>query len=419
MEGEKYKIGNVEFKTEEEYKEAVSDLKTIKEIKEKYDTNDPKQADMILFMVQKNPQIFQSVFGKAFVKGLKKTVSENEEKIEENKTETKEINQTKKKPKKKKKIWIWVIGGIFALGIIGNLFGSGENEEKNGKSKGEEQEIIEKNEKDDTSKNDKNEENEEDDTEDSVSEFDEEISSFATGEYLYITNDDLNTYCVNMEGAKVYVVTDIDDMKDGKIQSTLSDGFMMSNFDVGEKYSKYESVLKKGDLIAIFGTVSGYDGYSFMGKCVNLEGCQVFAVGEEAKTYQKESSDPGLSGYLVATEEVAESGGEVSEEEYKSLCQSLDYEGILRNPDENKGKYCLVSGNVEQIIEGWFGSFTIFVTDESGNKWGCVYSYKEGESRLLEGDWVTMYGKCAGTENTTTLLGQQVTLPRIDVEYVN
>lgn len=146
----------------------------------------------------------------------------------------------------------------------------------------------------------------------------------------------------------------------------------------------------------------------------------MFAVGEAAKAYQKEVSDPGLSGYFTVTEEVADANNDdVPEGDYKALCQILDYEDVLRNPDANEGKYCIVSGTVDQIIEGWFGSFTIFVNDANGNTWGCVYSYKEGEAHLLEGDGVTMYGKCAGTDTNTTLLGKQVTLPRVDVEYIN
>ena len=119
------------------------------------------------------------------------------------------------------------------------------------------------------------------------------------------------------------------------------------------------------------------------------------------------------------TEDVANMNGDISEEDYKDLCEHLDYEDILREPDAYDGKYCIVDGTVDQIIEGWFGSFTIFVVDEDGNKWGCTYSYDEGESRVLEGDNVTMYGKCQGTSNTETVLGEQVTLPHVDAKYID
>lgn len=246
--------------------------------------------------------------------------------------------------------------------------------------------------------------------------YEKENSVFLSGEYFFVSNDDLDKYCTNMEGAKVYVITDIDDMKDGVIQSTLSDGFMMSSFDVGERFSKYETGLSEGDVIAICGTVSGQNDYGFVGNSVKLEDCYVFASGSEAEKYRKDKSDDALSQYFVVTEEVADSN-DVSEEDYKSLCQQLNYEDILRNPDSYDGKYCVVSGTVDQVIEGWFGSFTIFVMDENGNKWGCTYSYDEGETHILEGDSVVMYGKCNGVENTETVLGEQVTLPHIVIEY--
>lgn len=257
------------------------------------------------------------------------------------------------------------------------------------------------------------------DSEPKTLDLSDELATFSSGEYLFITNDDLDKYHSNMGGVKVYVVTDIDDMKPNKIQSTLSGGYVMSNFDVGENYSKYESVLKDGDMVAIIGTVTGHDDYGFIGTSVDLHGCQVFAVGDTALSYLKNVSDSGLSQYFYVTEEAAETSDDVSESEYKSLCNSLSYEDIMRNPDGNKGKYCTVTGTVDQIIEGWFGSFSIFVVDYSGNKWGCVYSYKDGEYRLMEGDSVTIYGKCEGTDTTKTVLGQQVTMPRIDVEYIN
>lgn len=246
-----------------------------------------------------------------------------------------------------------------------------------------------------------------------------ENDTFNTGEYLFITNEDLDKYCVNLDGIKVYTVITVDDVKNNKIQSTLSDGYMMSSFDVGDNFSKYESNIERDDTVAILGTVVGNNDYSFVGNSVELEQCMVFATGDEANSYKKDQTDEGLSQYLVVTDEVANQNDDISEEEYKSLCESLDYEDILRNPDSYDGKYCIVSGTVDQVIEGFLDTYTIYVEDSSGNRWQCSYYYKDGESRLLEGDSVTFYGQCDGTTNSTTVLGEQVTLPDIDAEYLN
>lgn len=272
-----------------------------------------------------------------------------------------------------------------------------------------------------TSESEENEEENRDVQEDDTKEvsLDSELEQFKSGGYAYITNSDLNTYAVNMTGVKAYVVTQVDDMKDGMIQSTLDDGFMMSNFNVGDNYEKYSEFIAEDDTVAIAGTVADMKDYSFAGKSVELNDCIVFAVGDDANQYVKDSTDESLSQYLTVTEDVADAEDDISEEDYKNLCQQLNYEDILRNPDTYDGEYCVVSGTVDQIIEGWFDTYTIYVMDASGNKWECIYLYKDGESHLLEGDSVTVYGKCNGTTTANTLMGEQVTLPYVDAEYIN
>ena len=246
----------------------------------------------------------------------------------------------------------------------------------------------------------------------------EALEIFNSGEYVYIDNKDLNTYASNLVGKKIYVVTNIDDMKDGMIQSTLSGGLMMSNFYVDD-ISVYEASLENGDIIAILGTVDNKE-HGILGDSVKIKDCQVFAYGEEAEKYKKDATDESLADYLVITEDVAKSmnENEISKDDYIALCSKLDYKDILRNPDNNKDKYCKVTGKVDQVIEGFFGGFNIYVVDSNDNKWQVYYYYKDGESHVLEGDKVTVYGKCNGTTTSTTVLGKQVTLPDIDGKYI-
>lgn len=250
--------------------------------------------------------------------------------------------------------------------------------------------------------------------------FENELETFNAGGYAYITNDDLYKYAANMSGANIYTVATVSDIKDNKVQVTIGDKFMMSDFNVSDSklYAKYESGLKDDDVVAVLGTVSSVDSWGFMGDSIKLDNCMVFAKGDDANSYKKDTSDDSLSQYFVVTEEVANTK-EVSEEEYKALCQNLNYNDILRNPDSYDKKYCIVSGTIDQVLEGFFGGYTLYIVDGSGNKWDCSYSYKDGETHYLEGDWVTVYGTCNGTSNSTTLLGKQVTLPSIDVEYIN
>lgn len=340
-------------------------------------------------------------------RNFEKIKSTQVETIPENKT-----NTTYSAPKKKKRGCCGIIAWIFIIFvIISAIYGRSESDEENPEDTADTyiEESVDTNNNAETAADVKEPVN-----------LDSEVSQFKSGGYSYITNQDLNMYAVNMPGVKVYIVIQVDDIKEGRIQSTLDDGFMMSDFYVGDNYEKYRNSISEDETVAIAGTVSEIKDYSFVGKSIQLNDCIVFATGNDALSYKKDATDASLNQYLVITEQVANlDESKISEDDYKSLCSSLNYEEILRNPDSYDGKYCVVSGTVDQIIEGWFGSFTIFVVDGNGNKWGCTYSYDDGESRVLEGDGVTMYGKCLGVSNTKTVLGKQVTLPHIEIEYIN
>lgn len=325
------------------------------------------------------------------------------------KTETKKNQDKSKKKGGCLKVLLIVVAICMVLEIISSI---GGNDEEDSPSVNENQVATK-------IQNDTQEAQTETQSTEAPLILDTELAQFQSEKYAYIKKKDLNTYAVNMPGEKVYLITQVDDIKEGMIQSTLGDGYMMSNFYVGDNYDKYKESLSIGDTIAIAGVVSNINDYSIIGTSVELNDCIVFAVGDEAKAYKKDSTAKSLSKYLTVTEDVANMSGDISEKDYKDLCEHLDYEDILREPDAYDDKYCVVEGTVDQIIEGWFGSFTIFVVDEDGNKWGCTYSYDEGESRVLEGDNVTIYGKCQGTSNTETVLGEQVTLPHVDAEYID
>ena len=107
----------------------------------------------------------------------------------------------------------------------------------------------------------------------------------------------------------------------------------------------------------------------------------------------------------------------MSREDFITLCEKLDYNDILRNPDNYNSKYATIEGQVDQIIESMFDTVSIFIKDANGNIWGCTYKYSNGESRILENDNIKIYGKCYGTQQATNLAGKQVILPYVDIKY--
>ena len=142
-------------------------------------------------------------------------------------------------------------------------------------------------------------------------------------------------------------------------------------------------------------------------------------VVEEIQEEQEETEEVVVEEDTEIAEESEEIVEEISEEEqYIASCEILDYEEILRNPDSYNYIPCKIEGEVYQIVEGWFGVYTIYVEDYSGNIWGCTYSYSDGESHLLEGDNCIFYGDCIKTTTSETVMGRQVTMPYVDLEYI-
>lgn len=349
-------------------------------------------------------------------------------------------NGNKKRKKKKGGLGRFipiVICGIIAIVLLGALFSdSDENSQEKEQVTSEEKAITETEETVESQAEAENIEESQDqgvieeepsDTENIVEEetrdpaeldFSAAREELENGGYAYITLEDMSRYIVNMTGQRIYTVITADNVDSDKIQADIDDGVMYQTFKTPIDYSEY---FHEGDVVAVFGTVGETESL-FGADWTNVVDSQVFAYGEEAEAYKKDATDESLSGYLVLTEEVANSEGKnnISEDEFKSLCEYYSYEDILRNPDSYKKKYAVLSGTVDQSVEGVFGLYTtLYITDVNGDKWDCTINYKEGQSHILEGDYVTLYGILNGTSTATTVLGKQVTMPSLQVEYVD
>lgn len=129
-----------------------------------------------------------------------------------------------------------------------------------------------------------------------------------------------------------------------------------------------------------------------------------------------------VSGDLVETGNTEEDP-QISEEDYKTMCNSYNYKDIARNPNNYKNKHMKFTGQVIQTSEMW-GTVIIRVnvTKNEYDFWEdtvyATYKYSdENESKILEDDIVTIYGICEGNKTYTSVLGSSVTIPSIEVKY--
>lgn len=118
----------------------------------------------------------------------------------------------------------------------------------------------------------------------------------------------------------------------------------------------------------------------------------------------------------------------VSAKAYKNNCKTLSFKDLSRNPDKHKGEKLKYTGQVIQVQEDehWLDDNTtvdlrINVTKDEYGLWDdTIYATVElpkNADRILEDDIITIWGECDGKYSYTSVLGSDVTLPKINIEY--
>ena len=101
---------------------------------------------------------------------------------------------------------------------------------------------------------------------------------------------------------------------------------------------------------------------------------------------------------------------------------------MSRNPDKHKGEKLKYTGKVIQVQEDehWLDDNTtvdlrINVTKDEYGLWDdtifATVELPKNADRILEDDIITIWGECDGKYSYTSVLGSDVTLPKINIEY--
>lgn len=129
-----------------------------------------------------------------------------------------------------------------------------------------------------------------------------------------------------------------------------------------------------------------------------------------------------VCGAELKTEEFILSPEEI-EAQYKAQCTSYSYETIARDPDNYIDTYCKYTGEVVQVLEdGSDVQMRVNITPTSYGYTDTIfvfYTRKDGESRLLEDDIITIYGTNQGTISYESIFGATITIPQVDAEYID
>lgn len=120
---------------------------------------------------------------------------------------------------------------------------------------------------------------------------------------------------------------------------------------------------------------------------------------------------------------------EISEDDYKAECQTVDYKELCRYPEKYEGTKIVVKVKVSQIIDANFsGSEKAWrtYTDNSGYGFYADDEYymldkRGGDAvKILDDDIITVYGEFTGLEKITRALTSTTDeLPRVEVKYAD
>lgn len=120
---------------------------------------------------------------------------------------------------------------------------------------------------------------------------------------------------------------------------------------------------------------------------------------------------------------------ELTPEEYKAQCKTVDYKDLCRNPDKYQGEKVTVKVQIDQILDtsslisdkAWRAltdndGYGLFADDEY-----CMIDWRSEDSvKVLVGDVVIVYGEFAGMEMITREdSSNSEEVPRINVKYTD
>lgn len=168
-----------------------------------------------------------------------------------------------------------------------------------------------------------------------------------------------------------------------------------------------------GDYITVVGQV----GNKSLGT-LNLNNSYIEYGGDKSKNIYED--------YCKQEKEAKQLEIKKQKEDFIKTCKSYSYKELARDPEKFKGKNVKLQGEVIQVSENTFGNGITLRVDITKDSYGfysdtiyCNYTYSEGESKILEDDIITLYGISKGDTSYTSVLGQKITLPYIEIKYLD
>ena len=143
---------------------------------------------------------------------------------------------------------------------------------------------------------------------------------------------------------------------------------------------------------------------------------------------EESSTTPDKEAESVVSKEESSSDTEsvISRESIEELKISASYKDLLRNPDEYRDEYVVITVQIRQILKSGSKTYYFGYTDESGynfyfdDQYGFVDKRIDDNTKLLEEDILRVYGRFSGLKSfKRALTNVEVEIPCIEILYAD
>ncbi|WP_276700834.1 bZIP transcription factor [Romboutsia ilealis] len=132
----------------------------------------------------------------------------------------------------------------------------------------------------------------------------------------------------------------------------------------------------------------------------------------EEEKLAKEKAEKEAAEKKAREEAEAKAKAEQEAKEKQGYETGITYNQLARTPDQYKGEKCKFKGEVIQVMEDEsYISIRLAVNGGSNVLYVVIPSSILGNERILEDDYITVYGTSTGVITYTTVMGNELTIP--------
>ena len=143
-------------------------------------------------------------------------------------------------------------------------------------------------------------------------------------------------------------------------------------------------------------------------------------IEEEKKAQEEKERKEREAEEKRKAEEERKAKEEAEKKEKQGYNTGITYSQLARTPDEYEGEKVKFSGKVIQISEGLFSDvIRLAVNGSYDNILYLTVPIGTTEERILEDDYITIYGVSEGITTYTTVLGASISIPEVSVDKID